>query len=501
MTHVFVIENDIYLIEEKNDVARVFSFTKGYAMANPDIFSGHLGMATPFGDLLGRSDAEMMAEIVDYKDMGVKMVRLDIHWTLVRPDKNKPYDWSLVDKVFNALHEADIEILAILNNTPKWVNKSMSSPSDHQAYADFARDAVARYDGIVDYWELFNEPNLAGIKAENYAQMLIKGHDAIKSVSPGDIVISAGLSPVPFTTNGFYGAANYVETMYKSGAGGKFDALGFHPYTYPLMPVNTQPWNGWEIMRSDIREIMDKNGDGQTQIWITEFGAPTHTLTNKVSESKHSEMLLQANEFAQDNDWIGPILWYSYRDNPHEDGFGLTTASGSKKEAYWAYKGIGTSKSLSDVGVTLTGGSGQDHLTGTDKADRISGNGGKDVIVGLDGDDIISGGPGHDVMTGGGGSDTFVIEKDPGWDQITDFRPGEDKLDLSSMDANSTLPGFQDFRFIGSKWLAKPGDLGFYKDVQHNKTYIQGDLNGDGAFDFSILLKGTLDLSLLDFIL
>jgi hypothetical protein len=63
---------------------------------------GQLGLSTPFGELLGRSDAEMHAELRDYQSMGVSWIRTDIHWSLVQPTANGGFNWSLVDKVFNA---------------------------------------------------------------------------------------------------------------------------------------------------------------------------------------------------------------------------------------------------------------------------------------------------------------------------------------------------------------------------------------------------------------
>ena len=47
---------------------------------------GQLGIATPFGELLGNSTAEMERELQDYVEMGVDWVRLDIHWSLVQPN-------------------------------------------------------------------------------------------------------------------------------------------------------------------------------------------------------------------------------------------------------------------------------------------------------------------------------------------------------------------------------------------------------------------------------
>lgn len=73
-------------------------------------------------------------------------------------------------------------------------------------------------------------------------------------------------------------------------------------------------------------------------------------------------------------------------------------------------------------GGILTGGSGRDILTGVGGADRLFGGAG---------DDILRDGAGSDTLTGGAGRDLFILSYDGQHDVITDFTPGEDRLDLS----------------------------------------------------------------------
>jgi Ca2+-binding RTX toxin-like protein len=121
----------------------------------------------------------------------------------------------------------------------------------------------------------------------------------------------------------------------------------------------------------------------------------------------------------------------------------------------------------------LTGGSGRDLVDGGRDDDQLQGNAGADTVVGGDGrdtlfggrdddlllggngDDRLSGDRGSDVLTGGAGRDRFVFSGvDVGnggalmidTDRITDFVRGEDRIDLSAIDAR---PGTdQDDEFI-----------------------------------------------------
>lgn len=67
----------------------------------------------------------------------------------------------------------------------------------------------------------------------------------------------------------------------------------------------------------------------------------------------------------------------------------------------------------------LTTGTGNDRLRGNAEANLLDGDAGNDTLIGARGDD---------TLTGGAGQDQFVFDPTSGWDQITDFARGEDKV-------------------------------------------------------------------------
>ena len=91
-------------------------------------------------------------------------------------------------------------------------------------------------------------------------------------------------------------------------------------------------------------------------------------------------------------------------------------------------------------------------MGGTDE-DSLSGGAGNDRLFGEDGADTLIGGAGKDELTGGsfnGGGDGFVdtfrftAVTDSGLtnatrDTIFDFEDGTDLIDLSTIDANTTM--------------------------------------------------------------
>lgn len=83
------------------------------------------------------------------------------------------------------------------------------------------------------------------------------------------------------------------------------------------------------------------------------------------------------------------------------------------------------------LGESLAGRNGDDRLSGGAGDDLLTGFGGDDRLSGGAGDDRLIDGAGVDVMIGGAGADVFVFVQDSRMDQVRDFTPGEDRLDLS----------------------------------------------------------------------
>jgi serralysin len=159
------------------------------------------------------------------------------------------------------------------------------------------------------------------------------------------------------------------------------------------------------------------------------------------------------------------------------------------------------------------------HIDGAKGADRldfstvelvdvgeIDGRAGDDTIIGSSGRDHLMLGLGTDVLTGGGARDIFDLGG-PGAsspdspDTITDFRSGKDKLDVSWIDTDPDVTGYQRFTYIGDvAFSGRNGELRF-EVCGCGDTVVEGDVNGDGAGDFLIILSGRHVLSSADFIL
>ena len=83
-------------------------------------------------------------------------------------------------------------------------------------------------------------------------------------------------------------------------------------------------------------------------------------------------------------------------------------------------------------------------------------------------------------------------------DFITDFTSGQDKIDLSQVDANTLVGGDQAFTFIGSGAFTGVAGQLHYEQIS-GSTYVSGDTNGDGIADFMIKLDGLHTMTGTDF--
>lgn len=132
------------------------------------------------------------------------------------------------------------------------------------------------------------------------------------------------------------------------------------------------------------------------------------------------------------------------------------------------------------------------------------GNGLDNQLRGGSGADRLSGSGGRDQLIGGGGADVFVYDHAAdstaaAHDLIIDFKAGEDRIDLSQIDADPASAARDPFTLLSnSPFSARSSELRVRTDGQD--TFVEADLDGDGSADIVIQLAGLHALSAQDFI-
>lgn len=308
----------------------------------PGLSADQVGVSTGVV-LFTATVGEIDADIAGIAGTGAKWVRTAIRWDLVEPESATSDDWKVADAIVDQSQAHGLDVVFDINGTPKWARNAGAAtaefPRDLQTYATFAGKVAARYKGRVKAYELGNEPNhvksFAHPDAAVYAQVLKLSYPVIKAADPGALVLTGGLGGNKDTKGNIPGDV-FLADLYKAGVKGFFDAVSYHPYTYPLSPSDDKGDRGWSRMLA-ARQTMVDNGDGDKQIWVTEFGAPT-AGPNAVSQEQQVAIMRDAYRLWAGYSWAGPLCWFDYRDkgtdtSNHGNFFGLYTNNGKPKLA------------------------------------------------------------------------------------------------------------------------------------------------------------------------
>jgi serralysin len=163
--------------------------------------------------------------------------------------------------------------------------------------------------------------------------------------------------------------------------------------------------------------------------------------------------------------------------------------------------------------MVLTGLAGNDRIHGGAGNDTLRGGDGRDRIAGDAGDDVVAGGAASDRLAGGGGSDVFqfadasdsplaAIRSDGAKrvaDMLEDFTPGQDRIDLSAIDAVAGTPANEAFAFLGqAAFTGHAGELRY--ETKGAFAHIFADVDGDGRPDMALTVAAPA-LQASDFIL
>jgi hypothetical protein len=272
---------------------------------------------------------------------GVDTVRILIPWAGVEASDDV-WTWSAIDRMVNSANARDMKVLGVLNSTPAWAaapgTPALSGhPADNAEYAEFVSMVATRYKGKVAAYEVWNEPNgkvfwEPAPDAAQYTAMLKAAYVAIKAADPDAVVVAGSVGAVMDSAT-TVDSVRFVREMYAAGAAGYFDALSYHPYFYnrsfsqgttnPNLPINQV---------KAIHDLMVANGDGNKQIWATEYGQPAGI----VSEANQAAYIGDFLRAWRDLDYAGPAFVHTFRD--------YTSSSETNSATFGVYRQDWTAK-------------------------------------------------------------------------------------------------------------------------------------------------------------
>ncbi len=307
-------------------------------------------------------------------DMGARYIRMQMPWEDIEIHGWGDFEdrrhievqgvisaWAKYDRIVETANHLGLELVVRIDRPPDWAREqarqhplfleglerdghSTGPPDTFSDYSSFVYDVVSRYRGQVRFFQLWNEPNLKNEwnwqepDPEEFTRLLRLGYTAAKEANPDAVIIFPSLSPVdgldkraPMTE------MEYLDRVYKAGGKDYFDIMSAQAYGLGQPPdehryVRLRPFDNWVWTRpldtrTDVsrvvllREVMERNGDGDKAIWLSEVGwnsAPDtipaerrFTWGPPVSEQQKAEYLVGMVERArQEWPWVGVMhIW------------------------------------------------------------------------------------------------------------------------------------------------------------------------------------------------
>lgn len=179
----------------------------------------------------GNTSAENLDQI---QALGFKYVRRGFIWPSIEKTPGQ-YDFSAYDRLVNDAEKRGLSVLGCLALNNK-AFALVKDPAGREAFAKFAAAAAAHYKGRPVIWELWNEPNNAGMWgkhgkansdafADEYSEFVKVVAPAMRKANPGAIIVAGSV-------NLYESSFGWMKRCFDNGvlkAG--LDGWSVHPYT------------------------------------------------------------------------------------------------------------------------------------------------------------------------------------------------------------------------------------------------------------------------------
>ena len=300
----------------------------------------------------------------------VSWVRWPFSWESIEPSDTTPahYNWASTDASFAAANTAGLNVIATMTTNPSWAASVPNGPFDRSgagAFVEFMTAVVERYDGdgrndapgspVVNYWEIYNEPDGSSLNRAisagigywgpypvAYAEMLCAIYPTVKAAAPNAQIVLGGMAYDRFTDEGGYFERKFLDNVLTAGGGRCLDAVAFHYYP-PFEPVWAPYGPGLSGKANYLRNKLNSYGLTGVPLLVTETGHhstndPTWPSTPAIEAGYVIKLFTQA--MASN---IAAAIWFTWFDLPgYYIATGLLNVNGQPKLAYDALKAART---------------------------------------------------------------------------------------------------------------------------------------------------------------
>jgi O-antigen ligase len=276
-------------------------------------------------------------------------VRQFAYWDTIEPTQGT-YDWQTWDTIIEAIGDyPELELVVVLMNTPSWAREDSDTtqtapPQSPEAFATFAHLFAERYGHAIDYYQIWDEPNLDDAwglldpRPAEYVALLSEAYQAIHNADATATVMSAALAPTTEQSGQNISDIQYLDAMYRLGAKDYMDIVAAKPYGFSMSPldrtVDESTLNFSRIIA--LREVMLNYDDGEKSLWASHWGwnalpddwQGDPSIWGAISQEEQAHYTLQAlDRVHRELPWLGGMILHQWQpyvapDNP-QWGFAL----------------------------------------------------------------------------------------------------------------------------------------------------------------------------------
>ncbi len=189
---------------------------------------------------------------------GVRWERMGVSWGGVEPAKGK-WTWSVLNSMIHTAETHHVFISSLLIGNPHWTGTTGLPSHDLAAWKNYVSHIVAHCAGMIDHWEVWNEPN----SSRAYAKIVVAAYDAAYKVNPR-VQIGLTVHSVDIVR---------LQDVIQDGAKNHFDYIAVHPYEV----FGSLQWGQESVFMHiipRIRKMLAHYDPAKVNvpIWITEIG-------------------------------------------------------------------------------------------------------------------------------------------------------------------------------------------------------------------------------------
>lgn len=295
------------------------------------------------------------------RELGVAWTRVRFQWAEVQADGPESWAPPLSEEGLDAEVAAGRVVVGLLIGIPDWARapdrlpRGLWLPVDdpNNLWANFVREIVGRYDGRIDHWIIWNEPDIDATAVahtwdgtvDDFYQLQRVAYLVAKETNPDAVIHLAAFT---YWADVYAGRRQYMARLLERILADPEAAAHNHYFDVATVHVYFQPGQIYNLLHFFGRLLRERGLD--KPIWLVETNAPPHddpawpveNWTLSVRQEEQALFMPQAVAAALAGG-AARVAVYKMQDTADDraanpEPFGLVRMDGTRRRAYYAYQ-------------------------------------------------------------------------------------------------------------------------------------------------------------------